>query len=71
MDKHIAREAVRKERAMTRQSVILKAIRGDIRWMHAADYEDGMVTQLPRWQGWARDVKAKLDDLLEEQGLAR
>ena len=34
-------------------------------------YEDGMVTQLPRWQGWARDVKAKLDDLLEEQGLAR
>lgn len=34
-------------------------------------YEDGNVTQLPRWQGWARDVKAKLDDLLEEQGLAR
>ena len=37
MDKHIARKAVRKERAMTRQSVILKAIEGHIRWMHAAD----------------------------------
>ncbi len=37
MDKYIAREAVRNKRAMTRQSVILKVIRGDIRWMHAAD----------------------------------
>ena len=30
-------------------------------------YEDGVVTQLPRWQTWARDVKSKLDELLEQQ----
>ncbi len=29
-------------------------------------YAQGRRTQLPRWQGWARDVKKKLDALLEE-----
>ena len=33
-------------------------------------YEDGLATKLPRWQSWARDVKVKLDELLEEQRLA-
>jgi len=28
-------------------------------------YAQGRRTQLPRWQGWARDVKEKLDALLE------
>jgi hypothetical protein len=29
-------------------------------------YVDGQVTELPRWQGRSRDVKEKLDKLLEE-----
>jgi len=37
MDKHIAREAARKERAMTRQSIILRAINKHLTWMQAAD----------------------------------
>lgn len=81
MDKHIARQAVRKERAMTRQSVILKAIRGDIRWMHAADILGISPRQMRRiraeWEegGWealmdhrnGRFVKTKIlaDDIRE------
>jgi len=30
-------------------------------------YKDGVVTRLPRWQAWARDVKEKLDALLDQQ----
>jgi glutamate/tyrosine decarboxylase-like PLP-dependent enzyme len=37
MDKHIVREAVRNERAMTRQSIIVRAIEGHISWTQAAD----------------------------------
>ena len=28
-------------------------------------YVDGLVTKLPRWQGWAREVKAKLEAMLD------
>jgi len=28
-------------------------------------YVDGVVTKLPRWQGWAREVKAKLEAMLD------
>ena len=30
-------------------------------------YADGVVTKLPRWQAWAREVKAKLEAMLEQQ----
>ena len=30
-------------------------------------YADGVVTKLPRWQGWAREVKAKLEAMLDQQ----
>ena len=32
-------------------------------------YAQGRRTQLPRWQGWAREVKKKLDALLEQDGV--
>jgi hypothetical protein len=30
-------------------------------------YADGVVTKLPRWQAWARDIKEKLDAMLDQQ----
>jgi transposase InsO family protein len=30
-------------------------------------YADGVVTKLPRWQAWAREVKAKLETMLDQQ----
>lgn len=33
-------------------------------------YVRGVVTQLPRWQGWAKAAKAKLERLLAEEGRA-
>jgi transposase len=81
MDKHIAREAVRKEQAMTRQSVIVKAIKGRLRWGDAAEILGISPRQMRRiraeWEegGWealmdhrdGRFVKTKIlaDDIRE------
>ena len=34
-------------------------------YVPAEVYNNGLPTQLPRWQGWAKDAKKKLDELMQ------
>jgi transposase len=81
MEKNNARCAARKERAMTRQSIIIRAIEGHVTWMQAADILGISPRQMRRiraeWEegGWealmdrrdGRFVKTKIlaDDIRE------
>ena len=35
------------------------------KYVPAEVYNNGLPTQLPRWQGWAKDAKKKLDELMQ------
>ena len=81
MDKHIVRQAVREKQAMTRQSIIMEAINGRLKWIQAADILGISPRQVRRiraeWEdgGWealmdhrnGRFVKTKIlaDDIRE------
>lgn len=63
MDKHIEREAAREARILTRQSVIIRAINGDITWRQAASIIGISTRQMRRLRRrWEEGGKEAIQD---------